>query len=417
MKNETRKNPRRFMRFGILGAAALCLVAAAAAILGGEEMDPAIKTQFDAAHAAYQAGKFAEAAGLYEKVDSLMPGNPEVLKQLGDIALLNNRPRDAERFYREALKATPWYANVWPLTSYLKYRMSLAYYRMDRMADAAAAMRESVGPAAIGPLADLDALRRQMMLFAGQAPYSIEGPEESRIEFVITDPLPVVRVSVNGSPPQLFIVDTGGAEIVLDDDLAEAIGAQIGGSLTSPYAGGKTAKTGLGKVDSVAIGDFLVRDVPVHILNTDHWSSDFGMEIKGVVGTRFLMHFLSTIDYSGGSLILRRLCPDTQKSLDERIARQGAKVIPFWLADLHTIVAWGTVNGLEPMLFFVDTGLAGKGFTAPEPILEKAGIPVDWTKAEDAVGGGTEKFKSVDIQVRRLTFGSGPNEVVMVDVP
>jgi len=80
-------------------------------------------------------------------------------------------------------------------------------------------------------------------------------------------------------------------------------------------------------------------------------------------------------------------------------------------------VTWGTVNNLEPMLFFVDTGLAGKGFTAPESILNKAGILVDWTKAVEEVGGGTENHRSVDIQIRRLTLGTGPNEVVLYDVP
>jgi hypothetical protein len=63
------------------------------------------------------------------------------------------------------------------------------------------------------------------------------------------------------------------------------------------------------------------------------------------------------------------------------------------------------------MLFFVDTGLAGAGFTAPEPLLQEAGISLDWTKAQEGIGGGGV-YKSVDIVIDRLTLGTGGNEVV-----
>jgi hypothetical protein len=316
------------------------------------------------------------------------------------------------------LRTVPWYANVWPLTSDLKYRLSQAYYRRDRFTDAATIIREAAGPISIGPFKDLDALGRQMELFAGQTPYEIEGPEQSRIEFVITDPLPVVALSVNNRPPMNFIIDTGGADIILDDDLGRDVGAEIGGTITGTYAGGKTAETGLGRVDSITIGDFLVRNVPVHILDTDPWSSEFnGMKIQGVVGTRFLMHFLSTIDYPGEALILRRTSPANLQNLNRQISGKDVKVIPFWLIDTHYIVAWGTVNSLEPMLFFVDTGLGGKGFTAPESVLQKAGVDVDWSKAGEFTGGGTEKTSSVDIVLRRLTLGAGIHEMVEIDMP
>jgi hypothetical protein len=99
------------------------------------------------------------------------------------------------------------------------------------------------------------------------------------------------------------------------------------------------------------------------------------------------------------------------QNLEAQAAAGGAKVIPFWLVETHYILAWGTVNHLEPMLFFVDTGLAGTGFTAPEPVLQEAGISVDWTKAQDAVGGGGT-VREVDIVIDRLTLGIGVNAVV-----
>lgn len=379
-------------------------------------MNPTASELVKAADALYQQGKFDKAGAAYMDALAVAPDHPKILKQLGNIALWNNRSAQAEQYYLGALRATPWYANFWPLTSELKYRLSLTYYRQDRFAEAAAIMREAVGPVAVGPLADLQALGRQMELLAGQPAYKIEGPEESRVAFVATDPLPIVEVAVNNHAPQYFIVDTGGMEIVLDDDLAAEAGAQIGGTVNGTYAGGKTAATGLGRVESIQIGDFVVRNVPVHILDTDPWSADFGREIKGVVGTRFLMHFLSTIDYPHQCLILRQLTPANLQDLERQITADGAKEIPFWLIETHYIVAWGTVNDLAPMLFFVDTGLGSRGFTAPESILQAAGITVDWTRTEERAGGGTEPVRSVDFVVRRLTLGTGPDEVVEYEV-
>ncbi|MBN1427351.1 MAG: aspartyl protease family protein, partial [Anaerolineae bacterium] len=353
IKEQIKKKPRRFVALGILGAGILFIVVIF--LMESSRMSPGTIAQIEAADAIYHTGQFAEAEVAYQKANEIAPGTPDILKQLGNIALWNNRAEEAVQYYRDALDATPWYLNIWPLTSDLKYRLGLAYYRMDRFEDAASIIREGVGPVAVGPLKDLQALGKQMELFASQTAYEIEGPEESRVDFVITDPLPVVEVSVNGLPPRYFIVDTGGAEIVLDDDLAAEAEAQIGGTLVGTYAGGKTATTGLGRTDSIQIGDFIVRNVPIHVLDTDSWSSEFGMEIKGVVSTRFLMHFLSTIDYPNGSLVLRRINTSNMQHLEEQISATDAATIPFWLIEMHTIVAWGTVNDLEPMLFFVDT--------------------------------------------------------------
>jgi len=221
-------------------------------------------------------------------------------------------------------------------------------------------------------------------------------------------------VSVNGSEPLCFFVDTGGMEVILDDNLAQRIGAQVAGSITGSYGGGKKAETGLGGIDSLAMGEFVVRNVPVHILDTDSMSPVFdGLDIQGIISTRLLMHFIATIDYPGGALILQR---PTTANLESLASAGGGKTIAFWLVQTHYIVAWGTLNSLDPMLFFVDTGLAGAGFTAPASVLEEAGVAVDWTKAQDAIGGGGV-FQEVDIVIDRLTLGTGDNKVVQVDVP
>ena len=175
--------------FGMLGAAIICLAAAAVIFLGGEDMDPSMKAQWDAANAAFQEGDFLKAEAEYAKADRLAPGNPQILRQLGNLALYANDVQAAEQYFQQALHALPWYSNIWPLSSDLKYRLSMVYYRQDRFADAARLMGEAVGPLALGPLKDLQGIQRQMELFGGEMPYRIEGPEETRVDFVQTDPI------------------------------------------------------------------------------------------------------------------------------------------------------------------------------------------------------------------------------------
>lgn len=401
-----------------LVAVILCLLVVIVTVLlqGGQEMDPIVKAQLKAANEIYREGRFTEAETAYAKVIEDDPENTRALERLGEIALWNNRPEEAEHYFKEAMRYTSGLQKFWPFNAQLKASLAMAYYRQDRFPESARLFKEAAGPVALGPFRDIGALGEHLALFGKETPYIIEGPEESQVDFVTADPLPVVEVSVNGSKPLPFFIDTGGAEVILDTELAKEVGAELSGTITGEFAGPR-GKVGLGKIGSMTIGEFVIKNVPIHTVDTDPFSAVFnGLKVKGVIGTRLLMHFLGTIDYVDGALTLRRITPANLQRLEAQVETQRVKVIPFWLIQTHYLVAWGTVNGKGPMLFLVDTGLAGKGFTAPEATLQEAGITVDWTKAQEGIGG-FGKVKEVDIVLDQLTLGTGPNEVVEHNVP
>jgi predicted aspartyl protease len=374
------------------------------------------KAQLEAADAIYRQGRFVQAEASYLKVQELDPKNPGVLSRLGTIALWSNRLEEAENYFKAAMDCAPGLQKFWPFNAQLKTSLAMTYYRQDRFLEAARFFKEAAGPVALGPFRDIKALGQHLALFGKETPYVIAGPEETQVDFVITDPLPVVEVAVNGSKPLSFVIDTGGAEVILDTELAKEVGAEISGTMTGESAGPK-GTIGLGKVDSMTIGKFTVKSVPIHTVDTDPFAVVFGgLNVKGVIGTRLLMHVLGTIDYVKGCLTLRRKTTANLQKLEAQVETQRVKVIPFWLIQTHYIVAWGTVNGEGPMLFFVDTGLAGNGFTAPESTLQEAGVTVDWTKAQEGIGGFGE-VKEVDIVLDQLTLGTGPNEMVGHNVP
>ncbi|KKL64441.1 hypothetical protein LCGC14_2165020 [marine sediment metagenome] len=79
--------------------------------------------------------------------------------------------------------------------------------------------------------------------------------------------------------------------------------------------------------------------------------------------------------------------------------------IPFWMVGDHFMVAWGRVNKSKPLLFFIDTGLAGGGFTCPESTIKEARINLFTDQASIGVGGGG-KVQAIPFIVDMLSLGA-----------
>jgi hypothetical protein len=124
--------------------------------------------------------------------------------------------------------------------------------------------------------------------------------------------------------------------------------------------------------------------------------------IDGIIGTTLFYHFLATLDYPHGELVLRR---KDATSLEQFAAPSADSVaVPFWIASDHFMVGWGRVEKLPPALLFVDTGLAGAGAKLAEPVIKEAGIKLEEDKAYEGAGGGG-RLKIVPYTVRQLSFG------------
>jgi len=248
---------------------------------------------------------------------------------------------------------------------------------------------------------------KKLESFGAARPYQIEGQTEVvRVKFSMTDPLPVVQVRVNGGEPVNFFIDTGGAEVIIDTEFAKEIGAAQFGMERGVFGGGKVAGYQHGRIDALLLGDLVVKNVPVTMMDVRRFSDPVfgGTQIDGVIGTFFLYHFLATLDYPAGELILRLKTEQNLQRFEQEAKEHSPAVIPFWMAD-HTMVAWGTVNQSGPLLFFVDTGLAGAGFTCPQSTLQEASIKLDGGQLIEGSGGGG-KISSTLFEVEELTLGN-----------
>lgn len=333
----------------------------------------------------FREGKFEEAKQQFAQIIKSDSKNFDAYFRLGNIALLSNQFAEAEKYLNKALELKPDDQSTLNLIAQL-------YYRQDKF-DKAAPLYRKIGS---------DAIANQLESFKSRVPYEINSKADiTRIKFVHTDPLPLIQLKVNDQQGN-FIIDTGGSEIFLDPDFAKKAGASDFGSGMLTYGGGKQAATGYGRVDKVAIGDFLINNVPIHILSTQKFSAAAnGLEVNGIVGTVLLYHFVSTIDYPAGELILQRESSATLKTFEEE---KNKIVIPFWMSGDHLMVAWGTINNSNPLLFLIDTGLAGGGFVPSESTLKESGIQLPPGEGSEGIGGGGA-VRVVTMEIPKLSLG------------
>src|SRR5947199_1641122 len=353
----------------------------------------------------FQAGQYDSAGKHYSKIVAQNPKDHSAILQLGRIALLSNRLDEAQKWLEKAKTLQPDDTDA-------KVMLAEVFYRRDDFQKAAASLNGvdvSNNKLIIQQYPTLNVAKLES--FKGQKPYDLQGNGESALlKFVRTEPLPIVNVRVNGGDEVTFFIDTGGSEVALDTDFAKELGVPQFGAVQGTFSGGKHAEVQQGRIESLTLGDWTIKNVPTAMLPLRQLSEGFGVkQIDGIVGTTLFYHFLATIDYPNGELVLRR---KNSKSLEELKKSPGNRVaVPIWMASDHFMVGWGRVETLPPTLLFVDSGLMGAGVKLTESVIKEAGIKLEKNKAEEGAGGGG-KLKIVPYTVRHLSFGEIKEENV-----
>jgi predicted aspartyl protease len=394
----------------VLSGAAIILVAGAmrprsATAAIAEPTSQPKQSGVDSANRLFEAGKFGEAGKLYSEIVAQNPKDYSAILQLGRIALLSNRLDDVQKWLEKAITLQPENADP-------KIMLAEAFYQRDDFQRAAASLK-GVDVSSNKLIREQYPALNVAMLesFKGQTLYELKGNGTStRVKFVKTDPLPIVNVRVNGGKEVTFFIDTGGSVVTLDTEFAKELGVPQFGAMQGTFSGGQRADVQFGRIDSITLGDWTVKNVPTAMLPLRQLSDGFGVkQIDGIIGTTLFYHFLTTMDYPHGELVLRR---KDLRSLEEFKKSPGQRVVvPMWMASDHFMVGWGRVEALPPSLLFVDTGLMGAGVKLAESVIKQAGIKLDESKASEGAGGGG-KLKIVPYTVHQVSFGDIKEENV-----
>jgi aspartyl protease/tetratricopeptide repeat protein len=313
---------------------AVLLLAVAAGAIAAEE---------DGA-TAFKAARFDDAAVAYARALGENPDDITAQLGLANVALLRNRLDDAERHAEAVL-------NVEPSNARAQFIMGTVVQR-----------------------------RGKPGTFVFSAPAT-----PLTIPFVVTDPLPLLRVRIGGRDA-LFFIDTGAPNIMLDPALASELHLTVKDLGSGVFAGGKHATVRTTTVAQFELGGLRIGNVPAVVLPTRQLTFWPGRGADGAIGTGLLLRFLSTIDYAHGALVLR--ARSGSHDFEQEADARGDTVVPMWLEGDHFIFARARINDGPEGMYNVDTGLAGGGLSATKATLDAAHVKLDESNAAVGQGGG-----------------------------
>ena len=203
------------------------------------------------------------------------------------------------------------------------------------------------------------------------------------VPFLQTDPLPMIAVRVNGRDAH-FLIDTGSPNITLDAGYAQSLGIATGEATQGTFAGGKHAAMLQATVDRLELGGWTIANVPATVVSLGGATMG-ALHVDGVLGTGLFAHFLTTIDYRGGRLILQDRTASA--GFEQRAATQGATIVPMWFVGDHFVFVQGRAGDGPVGLFNVDTG-GTFGVQLTKAALDAAHITPDASRPHGGMSPG-----------------------------
>jgi hypothetical protein len=342
------------------GAAVVAGAVAAAPLLGKAGT---ARADIDDADALFKAGKFEEAGCAYEEILKADPTNLRAARQRGYVGLLSNKFPDAEKYLTMALGLAPDDKET-------NYYLGDCYIRQDKYSLSVPRWQA----------AGEEGYAKWFAAVRGDA-YQIHG-DIGRVEIKQTDPEPLVEASLNGGPAKDFVFYTGAPNLHVRASVAKEAGLRSVYSEGTDFEGTPIVVY-YGILDSFKVGDLELRNVPVGWSSTES-GEDVDTDSDGLIGTWVFYHLLTTFDYAGRFLIVRRPTPETARKARAAATRAGTEPLPLWLAReqyLHSTGSFAGVAGSRAGVVGVNFGGVGEiaagmvGKTA-----EQLGIRADYDR-------------------------------------
>lgn len=352
MANDGEWDRRSLLR----GAAVVAGVAVTAPLLGDAATAQVGSGDADAL---FKAGMFEQAGRAYEEILKKDPTNLHAARQRGYVGLLSNRFPEAEKYLTMALKLAPSEKETNKL-------LGDCYIRQDKFS-LSVPRWQAAGD---------ETYAKWFAAVHGKA-YQIRG-DIARVPWQQMDPEPLVEASVNGGPPKRFMFYTGAPWLGMSTEVAREAGLRAVAKQKIDYLNG-TVWMYFGVLDSFKLGGIELRNIPVEWSESDPATP--GGPNDGMIGTWVFYHFLTTFDYAGRSLILRRRTPETARTVRADANRAGAKPLPLWLAREHMMHSTGSIAGSGPRVVGVNLGGTGESVAGMHgDTVKQLGIRTDYDR-------------------------------------
>lgn len=167
----------------------------------------------------------------------------------------------------------------------------------------------------------------------------------------------LIPVSLDGSEPLVFVLDTGAARTFVTPGLAERLELEkVPGELVSTLGTHDKSENAVVKIRSVAIGQANVADIEAIVLDLDHVTRG-AWHVDGVLGMDFLRQFDVRLEFEAGLVSLYEAASDHSSCV---ACPAGIDGIAFRVVDPGFIVMPATVNA-QPVDALLDTGSGHSG--------------------------------------------------------
>jgi len=171
------------------------------------------------------------------------------------------------------------------------------------------------------------------------------GKTSTTVPFSLVNNHIYLQVKLNGQGPFRLLCDTGGANIVTPD-LAKKLGLRTEGALQGRGVGDQSEDVGLARVDTVAVGDAVVRDQVFAVYPMAQFEAVEGLSIDGLIGYEVFKRFVVEVNYGSSRLVL---------TLPSAFRYQGKGVVVPFQFNSHIPQVDGSIDGI-PGKFDIDTG-------------------------------------------------------------
>src|SRR6185503_17655466 len=215
---------------------------------------------------------------------------------------------------------------------------------------------------------------------------SASAPAAPSFPFEISSNKPFVQVSINGSKPQWFVLDTGNnSNTILGRECADRLQLGRGAEDKVQIGAGSGADVGLSRASQAvhleALGETLTVAEPM-VLTLGHIARLEGRRVDGLLGADFLSRHVVELDYARSTITIHdpaRFEPPP-----------GAVVVPLNL-ETGWPIAEGTITRRDgkpiPCRLIIDTGVRGV-VTLFRPFSEKHGLHDSPGSLHNLVVGG-----------------------------
>ena len=209
------------------------------------------------------------------------------------------------------------------------------------------------------------------------------GDQVARLPFEYSSRHLWVNASIDGGPPEAFLLDTGASITVLDSAWAARKGLKVEGRLQAAGAGA-TGQASFSAVDSIVVagpdGDGVaIAHQKVGVLSINPFLEPFFWRpVAGVLGYDFISRFVVEIDFDAGTLVLH----DPARF---QYAGKGTAV-PLTLAGNIPVVK-ATLDDRYEGEFRLDIG-SGSTVDVHGPFVEKHDLGAQMKGNLEVVGGG-----------------------------